>query len=152
MRILLVGATGFIGRQLLSALTAAGHTLVATSRCAQQLALPAVEWRALDLALLAENPKHFDWPEQVNLLINAAGLLSTDAQALRQVQDRGACALFDLAAAHGTRVLQISALGAAEQPDITFLASKAAADAHLLALGISAVVLRPSLVLGAGGA
>ncbi|MGH8436805.1 MAG: SDR family oxidoreductase, partial [Pseudomonas sp.] len=42
--------------------------------------------------------------------------------------------------------------GAAEQPDITFLASKAAADAHLLALGISAVVLRPSLVLGAGGA
>lgn len=35
---------------------------------------------------------------------------------------------------------------------MAFLASKAAADRHLLELGIPALVLRPSLLLGPGGA
>lgn len=150
MRILLVGAGGFIGRHLHVALRAAGHRVLATAR--QPDSGASGEWLALDLAELARDPHAFAWPAGVEMVINAAGLLSTDRTQLEEVQHLGACALFELAAAHGARVLQISALGAEDGPDTDFLASKAAAERHLLSLGIPAVVLRPSLVLGPGAA
>ncbi|BAQ77541.1 epimerase [Pseudomonas sp. Os17] len=152
MKVVLVGATGFVGRHLLAALHAAGHQLIATSRYPQPRGLPGVEWRQLDLDRLGHEPQPFVLPADTDVLINAAGLLSTDARALTLTQDLGTRALFDLAQARGVRVLQISALGAGTQPHVPFLASKAAADDYLLRSGIAAVVLRPSLVLGAGGA
>ena len=147
MRILLVGAGGFIGRHLLDALTQAGHAVVATRRGSAGPTLPGVEWRSLDLLRI----DGFAWPEGIELVINASGELSTDSARMERLQYNGACALFELARQHGAAVLQISALGAGEHQDIPFLASKAAADNHLLTLGIAAVVLRPSLVLGPGG-
>lgn len=151
-RILLVGASGFIGRHLLRALSAGGHSLVATSRSGTGPQLPGVVWQPLDLERLAEKPELFPWPAGIDLVINAAGVLDSDLARQTRVQADGACALFDLAARHGAAVLQVSALGAGEAGGLPFLASKARADAHLLALGIPAVVLRPSLVLGEGGA
>lgn len=151
MKVLLVGATGFVGGHLLTALSAAGHQVVATSRQSRQVDIPGVDWRVLDLDRLAVTPAHFDFPSDIDLLINAAGLLSTTASAVTLTQDVGTRALFDRAAERGVRVLQISALGAGDQSDVPFLASKAAADQYLLSLGIPAVVLRPSLLLGAGG-
>lgn len=150
MRILLVGAGGFIGRHLHAALRAASHRVLASARRPDPAA-PG-DWCRLDLAELARDPQAFVWPEGVELVINAAGLLSTDGKQLDEVQHRGACALFERAAAHGARVLQISALGAEQGADTDFLASKAAADRHLLGLGMPAVVLRPSLVVGPGAA
>lgn len=150
MRILLVGAGGFIGRHLHPALLAAGHQVVATARQPDPAA--SGDWLALDLAALARDPHAFAWPAGIELVINAAGLLSTNRSQLEEVQHLGACALFELAAARGAGVLQISALGAEDGPDTDFLASKAAAERHLLSLGIPAVVLRPSLVLGPGAA
>ena len=147
MRILLVGASGFIGAQLLRALSAAGHSTIATSRAGTGPALPGVEWRALDLLA----PQAFDWPD-AELLINATGLLSTNPEPLWQLQAEASCALLRAAAERGMRLLQLSALGAGEQPDVPFLASKAVADDCALGLGVPAQVLRPSLVLGAGGA
>lgn len=152
MKILLVGATGFIGCHLLAALTAAGHHIVATSRRPRATQLPGIEWQVLDLAVLAENPDHFHIPSDVDLLINAAGLLSVDAHLVTLAQDQGTRALFGQARLKGVRVLHISALGADVQRDVPFLASKAAADAFLMEAGMSAVVLRPSLVVGEGGA
>ncbi len=152
MKVVLVGATGFVGRHLLTALHAAGHQLIATSRHPQPPSLSGVQWLQLDLDRLAREPGSFELPADTDLLINAAGLLSNDPKALSLTQDSGTRALFDLAAARGTRVLQISALGAGTQPLVPFLASKALADEYLLGLDIPAVVLRPSLVLGAGGA
>jgi len=151
MKVLLVGATGFVGRHLLAGLHAAGHQLVATSRHAQPQGLPGVEWRLLDLDRLVCDPGHFAFPNDIDVLINAAGLLSTEAGALTLTQDVGTRALFDLAASQGVRVLHVSALGAGDQPDVPFLASKAVADDYLLGLGIAAVIVRPSLLLGAGG-
>src|SRR5690606_22682472 len=95
MRILLVGASGFIGGRLLTALRAAGHTLIATARRPPTSALPGVEWQTLDLARLTEDPAHFSWPSGVELLINAAGVLGSDSTELARVQDRGTRRLFD---------------------------------------------------------
>lgn len=147
MRILLVGASGFIGGRLLRALSAAGHTIIATSRAGTGPALPGVEWRTLDLLA----PQAFAWPD-AELLINAVGLLSTDPDQLWQLQAEASCTLLRSAAERGIGLLQISALGAGEQPDVPFLASKAVADDCALGLGVPALVLRPSLVLGQGGA
>lgn len=152
MKVLLVGATGFVGRHLLKVLSSAGHQIIATSRTRQSLHLPGLEWRQLDLDVLATVPDHFTFPDSIDLLINAAGVLSVDEQQLSLTQDIGSRALFDLAKTAGVRVLHISALGAGAQSDVHFLASKAAADDYLIALGIPAVVLRPSLVVGPGGA
>lgn len=151
MNVLLVGAAGFVGRHVLRALQQAGHRVIATGRDPKQPNTPGVEWRSLDLSLLATDPEHFVLPDAVDLLINAAGLLSVDTAQLNRVQDQGARALFDLAAQRGVRVLQISALGASAQSDVPFLASKGAADDYLLGLHMSSVVLRPSLVVGEGG-
>lgn len=148
MRILLVGASGFIGGHLLRALLLAGHQVLATSRSGRGPELPGVEWQPLDLLALDT----FVWPQSVDLLINASGLLSSDAAALHELQDQAASALLRGAAARGMRLLQISALGAGEQDDVPFLSSKAAADRCALQLGVPALVLRPSLVLGEGGA
>lgn len=152
MNVLLVGATGFVGRHLLRALSSAGHHTIATSRTRQPLRLPGVEWRQLDLDELAAVPDHFAFPEAIDLLINAAGVLSVDEQQSNLTQDLGSRALFDLANDAGVRVLHISALGAGARSDVHFLTSKAAADDYLIALGLPAVVLRPSLVVGPGGA
>lgn len=152
MNILLVGASGFVGRHLLRALQQAGHRVIATCREPREQNWPGVEWRSLDLGLLAADPECFDFPGSVDLLINAAGLLSVDTAELSRVQDHGTRALFDLAARRSVRVLQISALGASAQSDVPFLASKGAADDYLLGIGMNSVVLRPSLVLGEGGA
>lgn len=147
MNILLVGGRGFIGGHLLPALLACGHSVIATSRTPSS----SSRWQVLDLARLASEPEHFHWPADLDLLINAAGVLSPDAHALDAVQNQGACLLFEQAATRGIKVLQISALGAGQHADIAFLTSKHQADQHLLNLDVPAVVLRPSLVIGPGG-
>lgn len=146
-RVLLVGASGFIGAHLLRALSAAGYRVSATSRDGQGPRLPGVDWLPLDLLALHS----FAWPDS-DVLINAAGLLSTDTEQLWALQAEASSALLRAAAGRGMRVLQLSALGAGEQPDVPFLASKAVADACALSLEVPAVVLRPSLVIGPGGA
>ncbi|MCG7599922.1 SDR family oxidoreductase [Halomonas sp. McH1-25] len=151
MRILLVGGSGFIGWHLLTALVAEGHQVVATSRSGRGPELPGVSWQSLDLGKLGDAGQDFTWPVDVALVINTAGLLTSDANALEAVQDRGSRALFDLAARHDARILQFSALGAGEHAQVPFLASKAVADDYLLGLDVSAVVLRPSMVIGRGG-
>lgn len=152
MRILLVGATGFIGGNLLTALQRCQCTVIATSRSGRGPALPGVEWRALDLSTLADDPDTFTWPNGIDMVINASGLLGTDKNTLYAIQDRGARALFSLAEHHASRIIQVSALGAGDQPDIPFLDSKSLADEALLLSSQCAVILRPSMVIGPGGA
>jgi len=48
-RVLVTGAAGFIGRQVLPLLAAAGHTVHAVSSRAQPPALPAAQWHRADL-------------------------------------------------------------------------------------------------------
>jgi uncharacterized protein YbjT (DUF2867 family) len=144
--ILLVGASGFIGRHLHAALLAAGYRVLASARRPDPQA-PG-EWLALDLNRLDE----FVWPAGIGTVINASGLLTTDPASITALQQHASIALGERAAREGARLLQVSALGADPAADTPFLASKGVADARLLALDLPAVVLRPSLVLGPGAA
>jgi uncharacterized protein YbjT (DUF2867 family) len=136
--IFLTGAGGFIGRRLALALEAAGHRVVRGQRPQFDFSRPTA-WR-----------EHL---AGVDVVINAAGIFRESRQStFEAVHVRGPIALFEAAAATGASVIQISALGADENARSRFHLSKRQADEALLALGIPAVVLQPSLVYGPGGA
>ena len=147
MRVLVVGAGGFIGRRIARRLRAAGHDVVSAGR--KLGAAIAADLSRDDVA---------DWVPRLDgiaAVINAAGILRGD---LAAVHHRGMVALFDACHAAGiSRLLHISALGADPASGALFQRTRGAADEHLWRLARAGnasgwVVLRPSLVIGRGGA
>lgn len=154
MRILLTGATGFVGRPLLQALLAQGHEVHAVVRRPSALARrPGLHPVLLDFshALVAE-----EWLPLLggmDVVINAVGIFrETGAQRFERVHKRAPQALFAACVqARVGLVVQVSALGAGDAPRSAFLQSKRCADDFLLSLPLRAVVLRPSLVYDSDG-
>jgi len=133
MRVLIIGANGFIGARLATALSAAGHeTIIGVHQTTpSQGNLDSDRFMYVDLT----RDVSADWIkrlEGVDAVINAAGAMTGDLEALHA---RGPIALFDACARLGIRhVIQISALGADISAETWFLRSKAKADAHLCGL------------------
>lgn len=152
MRILVTGAYGFIGAQIVAALLASGHTPVAAVRKARLgQRFPGVEALDCDFAL---DDKPSDWLPRlhnIDALVNCAGILRErghDSHAA--VHERVPRALFEACLQAGVeRVVQISALG--EPEDGEFIASKHRGDAALMRLDLDWVVLRPSVVVSTRG-
>ena len=140
MRVLVVGASGFIGGRIARRLEAAGVAVTCGERPQMDLA------RDLD-------PE--DWHarlEGIDVVVNAAGVFrDSDSGTLEAVHARGPAALFAACAARGTKVVQLSALGADEGAVTAFHRSKRAGDEALLALDVPSLVLQPALVFGTGG-
>lgn len=142
MNVLLTGASGFIGGNLLRALRRGGHTVRPVSRR-----------HGLDMRrLLAPQ----DWQpllDGVDAVVNAAGILAEQGgQRHDRLHTQAPVALFRACGEAGVRrIVQVSALGADATATSSFHRSKHAADEALLALGAGGVVLRPGLVYGRGG-
>lgn len=149
MKILLCGASGFLGRHLCAALVAAGHEVVRGVR------VPA---QAQDIAIDYARDVHVqDWLPRlagIDAVINAVGILQEDRDHSFDALHRAApVALFSACELAGVRhVIQISALGGSVEGDFTpYLRSKRQADAHLMQTGLDWNIVRPSLVVGADG-
>lgn len=153
MRILLVGASGFIGRHLADRLRHV-HQLLWAARTPP----PAGQANVMHLPVdLARDTDATDWLPRldgVDAVVNAAGMLREHgAQSFDAIHIRAPIALFDACAARGVRrVVQVSALGADEHARSAYHRSKKAADDHLRSLPLSFVIVQPSLVFGADGA
>ena len=152
MRILITGATGFIGRQIVQALAGDNHDLVLTSRAPKEGA-DGHDWRCIDFAT-AHSPE--DWLELVanaDVVINAVGIFKqTRTQSFEALHDRAPRALFEASKRAGVkRIIQISALGTDESATSSYHLSKKKADDALANLGVDWVILRPSLIIGADG-
>jgi nucleoside-diphosphate-sugar epimerase len=159
MRILIVGASGFLGRTIAARLGAAGHRLVLVCRHGADKGglFPGAEMMACDFATDTVE----DWRPRlagIDAVINAAGIFrNRGVNDFDVVHTRGARILFDACAAAGVpRVIQISAQGADDTAVSRFHISKRAADDHLAALADQRgeggwIVLRPSIVVGRGG-
>jgi len=144
MKVLICGASGFIGQAIAQAVRAAGQEVVEGRSSAMDFAAgldPAV-WR----------PRL----EGIDAVINAVGVLrDTPERPMDALHHRAPAALFQACADAGVRrVIQISALGI-EGNGTRYATSKRAADAALLALHragrLDATIVRPSIVFGPRG-
>jgi uncharacterized protein YbjT (DUF2867 family) len=156
MRVVVIGAGGFIGSRIVLELLSLGHAVTCLGRSPDRLRRRFSSCEVAH-ASLADDGVEVWHPRLIGVdaVINAAGALRGD---LETIHHRGPAALFDACArARVPRLVQISALGAGAQPGSRFLASKDAADRHLLHVarqkGLHGwCVLRPSVVIGRGGA
>jgi uncharacterized protein YbjT (DUF2867 family) len=155
MRILLTGASGFIGQQVLQALLADGHHVVCTARRPKNSQDPRVRYLHADFANDTEQSVWLARLTGIEAVINTVGIFrESGMQTFERLHTLTPRALFAACAqSSGVRlVIQVSALGADAQADTPYHLSKKAADDYLATLPLSACIVQPSLVYGREGA
>lgn len=142
MNILLTGASGFIGRNIATALAAAGHQVIPVSRS-----------NGIDFCQMLSPADWLPHLERVDAVINSVGIIGeSGSQRFEPLHTLAPSALFRACSKAGVRrVLQISALGTDETAFSAYHLSKRAADDCLRSLDLDWFVLRPSLIYGRGG-
>ena len=151
MRILLLGAGGFIGRHILADLLAAGHDVIGVARSTRLLAeaFPEARFVRMDLAKAIQRD---DWNRHlagIDAIVNAAGLLrGRDMDTVHVAMPK---ALYETAVtADVKRVVLISAISARADVATDYARSKLAGEDVLRATKLDWTILRPSLVYGDG--
>lgn len=142
MNILLTGASGFIGRNIVAALAAAGHHVQPASRS-----------NGVDFCHMLSPTDWLPHLEGIDAVINSVGIIGeSGSQRFSPLHALAPAALFRACAQAGVRrVVQISALGTDETAFSAYHLSKRAADDCLRSLDLDWFVLRPSLIYGRGG-
>jgi nucleoside-diphosphate-sugar epimerase len=154
MRVVVTGASGFIGRAVVPALLARDHQVVALDRAAIG-----------DLAGFRGWFRHLDGADAVVHLAALAHARGVDEVRLRAVNVDAACMLGQAAAAAGARMLMMSSIKVLGEetrerafndaspvgPQDAYGRAKAAAEAALRAIPrLALTILRPPLVYGPG--
>jgi uncharacterized protein YbjT (DUF2867 family) len=158
MRVLVVGASGFVGRHLVARLQDDGASVSVAGRDGKRLQtlFGHCTVQTCDLA----QDVVADWLPRlvgVDAVVNLAGIIrARGVGGFDAVHTRGAMALFDACHKAGVkRVIQMSALGADATGFTAYHRSKKAADDYLAALdpegaAMGWAILRPSLIVGPG--
>ena len=151
MHVLLTGASGFIGRHLAETLLEHGHRVRAAGRSAGP---PGTQHVPADFTRDHDPALWLPRLDGVDAVVNVAGILREQgAQTFSALHVRAPRALFAACVRAGVRrVVQVSALGADASAHSAYHLSKRDADEFLLQQRLSAAVVQPSLVYGAGGA
>jgi uncharacterized protein YbjT (DUF2867 family) len=146
VRILLTGATGFIGTRLASALRARGHEVICAGRSGGTV--------HADFTTDFDSATWVPRLQGIDAVVNAVGILrERGKQTFEALHVRAPQALFSACVAAGVgRVIQISALGADEHARSAYHLSKRRADEYLCNLPLDSTIVQPSLVYGEGGA
>lgn len=151
MKILICGATGFVGRHLTRVLQAAGHTVIRGIRKPSQPDDIAIDF-CKDTTKEAWLPKLVG----VDVVINAVGVLRDSAkQPMKLLLEQTPIALFSACQEAGVkRIVQISALGIDKGIETPYFQCRRAPEASLNALpdNIRWLILRPSVIYGEDGA
>lgn len=149
MRIVVAGASGFIGDHLTTALFARSHEVVGVSRKRPHAA--DHPWFEIDAA----HANVEDWRKALkgaDVVINTIGIFrETTGQRFQDLHVQAAKNLFLACRDEGVgRVIQLSALGADNAAASAYHLSKRDADNFLLTLDLDATVVQPSLVFAEG--
>jgi uncharacterized protein YbjT (DUF2867 family) len=152
VRVLLTGATGFIGSTVHARLHSDGIEVVGVTRrlTAAARRLPASHWVELDLSQATSPEAWRPHLAGVYAVINCAGVLQDSTRdSTAGVHRDGPAALFAACEAAGVRrIIHLSAMGADKQSLSSFSASKRQGDEALTARDLDWVILRPSVVVG----
>jgi len=149
MRILVLGATGFVGRRLVATLADGGHDVVAFSRSASQVAFPeGVEPFEGDLGE----------PDSLDGLCNGVDVVyylihSLTAENFAELDRRYAARFRDIASEAGVdRVVYLSGISGDEDDLSPHLASRREVESVLAEGAFDLTVLRAAIIVGAESA
>jgi uncharacterized protein YbjT (DUF2867 family) len=158
MRILLTGASGFIGQHLLPSLLAEGHHVVCavrTPNTPNKRQDPRLSYVHADFAKDTDKSVWLARLSGVEAVINTVGIFrESGSQTFERLHLETPRALFAACAEseHVRMVIQLSALGADRDADTRYHLTKRAADDYLASLPLRAWIVQPSLVYGKDGA
>lgn len=151
MRILICGATGFVGRHLTRTLRDAGHAVIRAVRKPGE---------ADDIAVDFRNDGNKDiWLPRlkgIDAVINAVGLLrDSRSNPMQKLHAETPIALFAACADAGVgRIVHMSALGVDSGVEVPYFTTRLASERALQALppNVRWLCLRPSVIYGEDGA
>ncbi len=149
-RILVTGATGFVGRALIPALLAEGYTLRATSRRpAAGRPIDRLEWVTCDVSRRADLDRAMEGIDAVFFLVHAMG---GGAHDYADTERRTAVEVREAAARAGVkRLVYLGGVAPAGEAS-EHLKSRLAVGELLRAGPVPTVELRASMIVGAGSA
>ena len=144
--ILVVGATGVLGREIIPHLLARGHRVRALTRrpwradAVQHPNLEPAQGDLIDRASIVRASEGID-----SILASAHALMGTGRHSSRAVDDLGHRTLIDVAKVCGVRrFVYVSARGATLEHPVDFFRTKARVENHLKGSGLQFSILRPS--------
>ena len=143
MRLAVVGASGFVGRALATALATAGHDVVAISRRGPEI--PGTEGRAVDVSDESALQEALTGCGVAYYLVHSLSVGDFRARDRQLAEGFGRAA----AAAGVGRIVYLGGLG--NSPESEHLASRQEVGTVLGRGGTPVVELRAAVVLGAGG-
>jgi len=149
MRVLVLGASGFIGSAVTARLARDGHEVLAASRSRAEPAPANVASLPLDIARASET----EWARALDgiaAVVNCAGTLQdAPGESTRDVHESGVTALVRACEAAGVRrIVHLSAIGIDRETPSAFSRTKLAGDRALMTSALDWVILRPSVVVG----
>lgn len=151
MRVLVLGASGFIGLRVALALVRQGHEVVCGARRPGEAArrAPGLHWVQADFARLQDAGAWRPLLEDVDAVVNCVGALQAAwGESPRIAHETGPRALLQACREAGVqRFLHLSAVGADEAAGTAYARSKAATERLLAESGLDWIALRPSLVV-----
>lgn len=147
------GGSGFVGRHVVRALARRGYRIRAAVR------RPDLAGHLQPLGVVGQIhavQANVRYPESVaaalrdaEIAINLVGILAESRrQGFAAVQAEGAAHIAQAAAATGTRVIHVSAIGADPQSPSSYGRSKAEGESRVLDASPAANIFRPSIVFG----
>jgi uncharacterized protein YbjT (DUF2867 family) len=148
MKVLVTGGSGFVGRRVVAALVASGHSVrvLARGTRARMDGVESVQASVLEPAGLREACRGCE------AVVHLVGIISeVGDQTYERVHVDGTRHLLESARAAGVRRwVQMSALGARADGRARYQRTKAAAEALVRSSGLDWTILRPSIVYGVG--
>lgn len=155
LNVLVLGGNGFIGGHVVAALLRRGHRVTVAMRHPPRPPFPddRLSHLQVDLARDVDTSAWLPRLAGIDAVVNCAGILQArPGQKIDAIHHLGPAALFAACEAVGLRrVIHISAISARPDADTDYARSKCAGDAALMATALDWVILKPSLVHGAGG-
>ena len=155
MNVLVTGATGFVGREIVRQLHDAGHSIHLLTRNVRSAAARTIEW-GFDSQVHSGNVLDADSLHnacgQVDAVIHLVGIISeVGDQTFENVHTRGTQNIVTAAQRVGVkRFVHMSALGTRPNAVSRYHKSKWAAEEIVRASGLDWTLFRPSIIYGPG--